>query len=186
MKISRFRTSALTLAATLGLAVGGSAIACHHDHKNHHPGNEGDSAQPAASGDIVDVAASAGQFNTLIAAAQAAGLVDTLKGDGPLTVLAPTDEAFAKLPAGTVESLLKPENKDQLVAILTYHVIPGEVRAVDALEAGRAGTVQGGDVSFAIQNGQARVNGVNLVATDVDASNGVVHVIDEVLLPTDS
>ncbi|MEM7624370.1 MAG: fasciclin domain-containing protein [Planctomycetota bacterium] len=177
MKPLRFSALALTAAAVLGLAAATPAVACHHSSAK---------ASSHSSGDIVDVAASAGTFNTLIAAAQAAGLVDTLKSDGPLTVLAPTDEAFAKLPKGTVESLLKPENKDQLVAILTYHVIPGKVLAQDALKAGEANTVQGDHVSFAVQNGQPRVNGVNLVATDLDASNGVVHVIDEVLLPGSS
>ena len=177
MKRSSLFTLALSAVAVLGLVAATPTLACSSksgQSAHHRPG------------DIVDVAASAGTFETLIAAAQAAGLVDTLKGDGPLTVLAPTDEAFAKLPHGTVESLLKPENKDQLVAVLTYHVIPGKVLAQDALKAGEAGTVQGDHVTFAVQNGQPRVNGVNLVATDLAATNGVVHVIDEVLLPNTS
>jgi uncharacterized surface protein with fasciclin (FAS1) repeats len=137
----------------------------------------------AASGDIVDTAVAAGQFNTLVAAVQAADLVDTLKSEGPFTVMAPTDEAFAKLPAGTVEDLLKPENKDQLVAILTYHVIPAKVKAADALKAGEAETVQGGTLTFTSSGDKAMVNGANIVKTDIKTSNGVIHVIDTVLLP---
>lgn len=143
----------------------------------------------APVGDIVEVASAAGQFGTLLAAAEAAGLVETLQSDGPLTLFAPTDEAFAKLPAGTVESLLQPENKDQLVAVLTYHVVAGKVKAKDALAAGSAETVQGGTLTFSVEthdgHDHAQVNGVNIVATDVKATNGVVHVIDEVLLPAE-
>jgi uncharacterized surface protein with fasciclin (FAS1) repeats len=135
--------------------------------------------------DIVATAKSAGMFGTLLAAADAAGLVETLQGDGPLTVLAPTDEAFAALPDGTVETLLKPENKDQLAEILTYHVIAGKVMAADALEAGTAETVQGGEVEFTKSGDGAQVNGANIVKTDIKASNGVIHVIDAVLLPTE-
>ncbi len=135
-------------------------------------------------GDIVDVAVGAGSFNTLAAALGAAGLVDTLKGAGPFTVFAPTDAAFAKLPAGTVENLLKPENRAQLVSILTYHVVPGDIRARQLL--GRvtpATTVQGGRVTVNGQGGRVRVNGVNVTSADVLASNGVIHVIDTVLMP---
>ncbi|MEM1275704.1 MAG: fasciclin domain-containing protein [Pseudomonadota bacterium] len=134
--------------------------------------------------DIVDTAVSAGSFNTLVAAVQAADLVETLKSEGPFTVFAPTDEAFAKLPAGTVENLLKPENKDQLVAVLTYHVIAGEVMSSDI--AGKkleAGTVQGTTVDIDATGGGVKVDGANVVAADVDASNGVIHVIDAVILP---
>ncbi len=133
--------------------------------------------------DIVDTAASAGQFNTLVAAVQAAGLVDTLKGPGPFTVFAPTDDAFAKLPAGTVDSLLQPENKDKLVAILTYHVVPGEVMAGDL--AGKqmaATTVQGSSVNVDGTSG-VMVNNATVTTADIVASNGVIHVIDTVLLP---
>ena len=137
----------------------------------------------AASPDIVDVAVSAGQFNTLAAALQAAGLVDTLKGDGPFTVFAPTDEAFAKLPAGTVETLLKPENKDQLIAILTYHVVAGKVVAADVVKLNSATTVNGADVMVAVSDKGVRLNQANVVKTDIMASNGVIHVIDEVVLP---
>ena len=137
----------------------------------------------AAEKDIVDTAASAGQFNTLVAAVKAAGLVDTLKGDGPFTVFAPTDEAFAKLPAGTVENLLKPENKDQLVAVLTYHVVPGKIMSTDiAGKKAEVATVQGSDINVDATNG-VMVDGAKVVAADIEASNGVIHVIDTVVLP---
>lgn len=132
--------------------------------------------------DIVDTAVGAGSFTTLVAAVQAAGLVDTLKGEGPFTVFAPTDEAFAKLPAGTVENLLKPENKDQLVSILTYHVVPGRVMSGDLSEGLMAKTVQGGEVKITLDGGP-KVDGANIVTPDVAASNGVIHVIDSVILP---
>ncbi len=132
--------------------------------------------------DIVDTAVSAGNFGTLVAAVKAAGLVDTLKGEGPFTVFAPTDAAFAALPEGTVEDLLKPENKDRLVAVLTYHVIPGEVMSSDLSEGMTATTVQGTDVTITLEGGP-KVNGATISAPDVDASNGVIHVIDEVILP---
>jgi uncharacterized surface protein with fasciclin (FAS1) repeats len=141
------------------------------------------SAQHPRPRDIVDTAVAAGSFETLVAAAQAAGLVDALKGEGPLTVFAPTDEAFAKLPAGTVESLLKPENKDQLVAVLTYHVVAGKVGAVDALQAGDASTLQGEAVTFRLDGGRLQVNESNVITNDIPAANGVIHVIDQVLLP---
>jgi uncharacterized surface protein with fasciclin (FAS1) repeats len=132
--------------------------------------------------DIVDTAVEAGTFNTLAAALTAAGLVETLKGEGPFTVFAPTDEAFAALPAGTVEDLLKPENKDQLVAVLTYHVVPGAVMSTDLTEGMTAATVNGADVTITLDGG-AKVNGANITAADVAASNGVIHVIDAVILP---
>ncbi len=140
-------------------------------------------AVAAKAADIVDTAMSAGQFETLVAAVKAAGLVDTLKGEGPFTVFAPTDEAFAKLPAGTVEDLLKPENKDQLVAVLTYHVVPGKVMSGDI--AGKAmdvATVQGSKLSVDATDG-VKVDGANVVSADVEATNGVIHVIDAVVLP---
>ena len=133
--------------------------------------------------DIVDTAVSAGDFNTLVAAVQAGGLVDTLKSDGPYTVFAPTDEAFAKLPNGTVESLLKPENKDQLVAILTYHVVPGKVEAADVVNLRSATTANGSDVAIRVENKTVFINDSRVVATDIDASNGVIHVVDTVLIP---
>ncbi len=134
--------------------------------------------------DIVDTAVAAGTFNTLVAAVKAADLVDTLKGDGPFTVFAPTDEAFAKLPAGTLENLLKPENKDQLAAILTYHVVSGKVKAKDVVKLDNATTVQGGDVDIMVKDGGVVLNGnSNVVKTDIKTSNGVIHVIDTVILP---
>jgi uncharacterized surface protein with fasciclin (FAS1) repeats len=135
------------------------------------------------SNDIVDVAVNAGSFNTLAAALTAADLVDTLKGDGPFTVFAPTDEAFAKLPAGTVETLLKPENRDKLVAILTYHVIAGKVTAADVIKLTSATTVNGQDVSIKVMDGNVMIDNATVSAADVMADNGVIHIIDEVILP---
>jgi uncharacterized surface protein with fasciclin (FAS1) repeats len=134
------------------------------------------------SKDIVDTAVDAGSFGTLVAAVQAAGLVETLKGEGPFTVFAPTDEAFAALPEGTVESLLLPENKDQLVAILTYHVIPGKVMSTDLTDDMDAATVQGSSVTIDLDNG-VMIENANVTTADIEASNGVIHVIDTVILP---
>ena len=136
----------------------------------------------AAPGNIVVVAAGAGSFNTLVAAVKAAGLAETLQGTGPFTVFAPTDEAFAKLPAGTVENLLKPENKAKLVAILTYHVVAGKVMAAD-VKTMQAKTVNGQELSLKVADGKVTVDKATVVKVDVDASNGVIHVIDTVLLP---
>ena len=133
--------------------------------------------------DIVDTAVEAGTFNTLAAALTAANLVDTLKGEGPFTVFAPTDEAFAKLPEGTVEDLLKPENIDQLTAVLTYHVVPGEVMAADVVGLTEAPTVNGAMIPVAVMDGKVMLGDVEVTATDIAASNGVIHVIDGVLLP---
>lgn len=132
--------------------------------------------------DIVDTAVGAGDFETLVAAVQAAGLVDTLKGDGPFTVFAPTDEAFAALPEGTVETLLMPENKDQLVAILTYHVVPGKVMSTDLQDDMEATTVQGEAIVIDLDNG-VMVEEASVVSADIETSNGVIHVIDKVILP---
>jgi uncharacterized surface protein with fasciclin (FAS1) repeats len=137
----------------------------------------------AASKDIVDTAVAAGSFKTLAAALQAAGLVDTLKGKGPFTVFAPTDEAFAKLPAGTVEDLLKPENKEKLVAILTYHVVPGKVLAAQVTKMNSAKTVNGQSLTITANNGTVMVDNAKVVKTDILCSNGVIHVIDSVVLP---
>ncbi|END3382582.1 fasciclin domain-containing protein [Vibrio alginolyticus] len=133
--------------------------------------------------DIVDVAAKNGSFNTLVAAVKAAGLVDTLKGEGPFTVFAPTDDAFAKLPDGTVDMLLMPENKDKLVTVLTYHVVPGKVMAADVVKLDKAITVQGQDVMIKTMGDKVMVNDANVIATDVKAKNGVIHVIDTVIMP---
>jgi uncharacterized surface protein with fasciclin (FAS1) repeats len=137
----------------------------------------------ASAADIVDTAVSAGQFSTLAAALEAAGLVETLKGDGPFTVFAPTDEAFAKLPAGTVESLLEPANREKLVAILTYHVVPGNLPAAEVVKYDEAETVNGARIDIEAGGDGVTVNGANVTATDVMASNGVIHVIDAVVLP---
>ena len=135
------------------------------------------------SKDIVDTAVAAGSFNTLVAAVQAAGLVDALKADGPITVFAPTDEAFAQLPEGTVENLLKPENKEQLVAILTYHVVPGKVDAAKVTKLDSAETLQGESISIDVKDGNVYVDNAQVITADVSASNGVIHVIDRVILP---
>jgi uncharacterized surface protein with fasciclin (FAS1) repeats len=133
--------------------------------------------------DIVDTAVAAGDFKTLAAALQAAGLVDTLKGTGPFTVFAPTDEAFAKLPAGTVADLLKPENKQKLISILTYHVVSGKVLAKQVVKLHEAKTLNGQDVKITVDGGKVMVNNANVIKTDILCSNGVIHVIDAVLLP---
>ena len=140
-------------------------------------------ARPAASKDIVDTAVAAGSFKTLAAALQAAGLVDTLKGAGPYTVFAPTDDAFAKLPAGTVDELLKPENKEKLVAILTYHVVPGDVMAAKVMKMSSAKTVNGQAVTISTKGGTVMIDNAKVVKADIACSNGVIHVIDTVLMP---
>ena len=162
----------LTTAAALALATLAFSPAYAADAHDH-----------TAKGDIVAVAAGAGQFKTLLAAATAAGLVDTLKSPGPFTVFAPTDAAFAALPAGTVDTLLKPENKAQLASILTYHVVPG--RTLSTALAGKqltVTTVQGGTLAIDGRN-SVTVNGAKVISADIAASNGVIHVIDKVLLP---
>ena len=141
-------------------------------------------AMPVAqSKDIVDTAVAAGTFNTLAKALQAAGLVETLKGKGPFTVFAPTDSAFAKLPAGTLESLLKPENKQKLQRILTYHVVPGKVMAADVVKLNQAKAVSGDTIAVAAKGGSVTVDAARVTQADVPASNGVIHVIDAVILP---
>jgi uncharacterized surface protein with fasciclin (FAS1) repeats len=141
------------------------------------------SVRAANAADIVDTAVAAGQFNTLAAALEAAGLVETLKGDGPFTVFAPTDDAFAKLPAGTVDDLLKPENKDKLTAVLTYHVVPGSVMAANVVEMEEAKTVNGAALRISTSGDMVMINDATVTTADIQASNGVVHVVDSVLLP---
>jgi uncharacterized surface protein with fasciclin (FAS1) repeats len=158
-------TAASCVAAAL---IATTANAAHHEQ---------------AKADIVDTAVAAGDFTTLAAALQAGDLVGTLKSEGPFTVFAPTDAAFAKLPAGTVENLLKPENKDQLVAILTYHVVPGEVKAAQVVGLSSARTVNGKDLAVRVEGETVYINDARVTAADVGASNGVIHVIDTVLLP---
>ncbi len=133
--------------------------------------------------DIVETAVAAGKFSTLAAALQAAGLVETLKSEGPFTVFAPTDEAFAKLPAGTVESLLKPENKEKLTSILTYHVVPGKVLAAEVVKLDKAKTAEGSEADIQVDSGKVKVDEANVVMTDIECSNGVIHVIDSVIMP---
>lgn len=137
----------------------------------------------AAEKDVVDTAIAAGQFETLAAALEAAGLVATLKGTGPFTVFAPTDEAFAKLPAGTVENLLKPENKQKLTAILIYHVVAGKVMAADVAGLDQAKSVNGKMIDIEVEGASVKVNGAAVTAADIAASNGVIHVIDTVIMP---
>jgi uncharacterized surface protein with fasciclin (FAS1) repeats len=162
--------------AVTGAAISGKAVAGHHESGEK-------TAYTMNQKDIVETAVAAGDFTTLAAALQAAGLVETLKGDGPFTVFAPTDEAFAALPAGTVENLLKPENKDQLIAVLTYHVVPGKVMAEQAAQLTEAQTVNGQDIRISTSYGKVKIDDATVVAADIEASNGVIHVIDEVILP---
>ncbi|MBT8084024.1 MAG: fasciclin domain-containing protein [Woeseia sp.] len=176
--MTRFTRALRRLAAIQLLVIGflglniATAEAGHHKEKMM----KGD--------DVVDVAVAAGDFTTLAAALKAADLIETLKGDGPFTVFAPTDAAFAALPAGTVENLLKPENRAQLVEILTYHVVPGKVLAADVVKLDKAKTVNGADVSIKVAEGGVNVDNAKVVKTDIDASNGVIHVIDAVILPS--
>jgi uncharacterized surface protein with fasciclin (FAS1) repeats len=133
--------------------------------------------------DIVDTAVSAGSFNTLVAAVKAADLVDTLKGKGPFTVFAPTDDAFAKLPAGTLDDLLKPENKDKLTSILTYHVVPGKVMAKDVATMKMAETVNGQSFMVNMEGGNVMIDNAKVIQADIECSNGIIHVIDSVIIP---
>ena len=174
-----FRGTRLIALGTLSLGlVGGLAVASTYAS----PATAAP-AEKAAGKDIVDTAVSAGSFNTLAAALKAAGLVETLKGDGPFTVFAPTDEAFAKLPAGTIETLLKPENKEKLTQILTYHVVAGKAMSSDLKDGQKVATVNGKNASVKISGGKVTVGEANVVKADVAASNGVIHVIDTVLMP---
>ena len=192
MRIStRIRTAALAVAAALVLAACGGETeepAAPAEPAPAAPAEPTAPAEPEAPaeeelGTIVDVAVAAGSFETLVAAVQAAGLVETLSGEGPFTVFAPTDEAFAALPDGVLDALLLPENVDTLVKILTYHVVPGTVLAADVTD-GEVATVEGQNVTLATMGG-VTVNGANVVTADVLASNGVIHVIDAVILPPD-
>lgn len=164
----KFKIASMIAMLTLSM----TAFAAHHG-TGHAKGK-----------DIVDTAVSAGSFETLVAAAKAAGLVDALKGEGSLTVFAPTDEAFAKLPEGTVASLLKPENIDQLKAILTYHVVPGKMDAKAVMGAKTAETLNGQRIAFSTKDDKVMVGGATVVKADIACSNGVIHVIDSVILPS--
>ncbi len=165
MKTTRFLALALLITG-MAVGIGGrGALAEHHEK------------------DIVDTAIAAGSFNTLAAALGAAGLVETLKGDGPFTVFAPSDDAFAKLPDGTVETLLKPENKEKLISILTYHVVPGKVMSGDVINLESAKTVNGKEVKISTMGGKVVIDSAQVIKTDIEARNGVIHVIDSVILP---
>ncbi|MGO5000381.1 fasciclin domain-containing protein [Oceanisphaera sp. W20_SRM_FM3] len=166
MNMLAIRTSKTLTTLALVLSAG-VAFAAHHEEQK----------------DIVDTAMDAGNFTTLVTAVKAADLVDTLKGTGPFTVFAPTDEAFAKLPAGTVEDLLKPENKDQLKKILTYHVVSGDVMAADAMKMDKATTVEGSDFTIKTMGDKVMINDATVVQADIKTSNGVIHAIDTVLMP---
>jgi uncharacterized surface protein with fasciclin (FAS1) repeats len=172
MRTFKFYPMMLALAAAAAL---GAALMAR-------PQVAGAAAEPAKK-DIVDTAVAAGNFKTLAAALKAAGLIDTLKGTGPFTVFAPTDEAFAKLPAGTIQDLLKPENKEKLIAILTYHVVPGKAMAKDVAGMSAAKTVNGKELKLKVDGDKVMVNQATVTTADVEASNGVIHVIDAVLLP---
>jgi uncharacterized surface protein with fasciclin (FAS1) repeats len=166
-RVTGIASVAAVILTVVGLAIGGAFAR--------------DSSQ-----DIVETAVGAGQFKTLAAALTAADLVETLKGPGPFTVFAPTDEAFAKLPAGTLENLLKPENKAKLTAILTYHVVPGAVKAEQVTKLDEAKTVNGAMVKVSTDHGKVMINDANVVKADIPASNGIIHVIDKVILPPQS
>jgi uncharacterized surface protein with fasciclin (FAS1) repeats len=177
------RTIKLLVASLAVVALG--AAACSSDD-GADTASEPSAMAEAETKDIVDTAIEAGQFDTLVAAVEAAGLVETLKGEGPYTVFAPTDDAFAALPAGTLDTLLEPANQDQLSGILTYHVVPGSVLAAD-VEPGSVATVNGAELTFAVDEGvtisDAQGGEAQVVTTDIVTSNGVIHVIDAVLLP---
>ena len=175
MIFSSFRRSALVIATLALVACGGEG--------GSMPAQDPTTAGTVAKSDIVDTAAGAGSFKTLLAAVKAADLEGTLRGPGPFTVFAPTDEAFAKLPAGTVDSLLKPENKDKLKAILTYHVVSGRVGSDQAMKLSNAKTVNGKELKLAASGGSLHVDKATVVKADIAASNGVIHVIDAVMIP---
>ena len=181
--MSAKRFLGLTLAAALAVvpAACGGADEAPSAEMEATTTTEMPAAAEMEPGTIVEVAAAAGTFETLLAAAAAAGLVETLSSEGPFTVLAPTDDAFAKLPEGTVEGLLA--DPEALAQILLYHVIPGEFRAADVIQLTEAGTAQGGTVSIMVQDGTVMINDATVIATDIEASNGVIHVIDTVLIP---
>ena len=172
--------SVSALAASSALACGGCGCSAHKHNKD---GAATPAMMTTATADIVDTAVAAGQFNTLAAALNAAGLVETLKGDGPFTVFAPTDAAFGNVDEATLKSLLQPENKGALTSVLTYHVVPGRITAADLLKAGKAESVQGQRLVASVNGDTVRIGGAKIVATDIEASNGIIHVIDGVMLP---
>ena len=169
----------MSIATFTRLAIATALLTSVGFHSALHAGTH----ETSAKKDIVDTAVGAGSFTTLVSAVKAADLVDTLKGAGPFTVFAPTDEAFAKLPKGTLEDLLKPENKAKLQAILTYHLVPGKVMAADVTKMTSAKTVNGQMLTIAANNGAVTVDNAKVAKTDIETSNGVIHVIDTVVLP---
>jgi transforming growth factor-beta-induced protein len=181
MKLTLLSKSVRTIGLITMLSVVVGVTGCTDSGDNKAP-TTSMSAQPAQSGTIVDVAAGNPDFSTLVKAVKAAGLAETLSGKGPFTVFAPTNEAFAALPKGTLETLLKPENRDLLQKVLTYHVVPGDLMAKD-LQSGKVATVEGSSVAVKVENQKVGVNNANVVKADVGANNGVIHVIDKVLLP---
>jgi uncharacterized surface protein with fasciclin (FAS1) repeats len=176
------RMIGLVAMLSVTVSVTASANACPNASGNKAP-NAPVASRPAQVGTIVEIAAGNSTFSTLVTAVKAAELAETLSGKGPFTVFAPTNEAFAALPKGTLEKLLKPENRDLLRKVLTYHVVPGDLMAKD-LRSGKVATVAGDSVAVKVQNGKVSVNNANVVTADVDAKNGVIHVIDQVLLPS--
>ena len=172
--------SIVAVAVAMSTAVS-FVMAGHHEHDDAYGDKK--KSEEMASKNIVEIAAGNDQFSTLVTAVKEAGLAETLSGDGPFTVFAPTNEAFAALPDGTLEALLEPENRDQLVAILTYHVVPGKVMAKDVVELDSAQTVQGSELNIETHDGAVMINEAQVTKADIKASNGVIHVIDEVLLP---
>ncbi|MCL5051099.1 MAG: fasciclin domain-containing protein [Firmicutes bacterium] len=185
MKKLNLVTLAVTFAS--GLALTGVAVADHHggDRQKERSEYGTKDYSDKKKGSIAEIAANNGSFNTLVAALDAADLVDVLAGEGPFTVFAPTDEAFAQLPEGTVESLLQPENRDQLIAVLTYHVVPGKVMSADISGDINAETVQGSNLAISAGRYGVRINNARVVTADIEADNGVIHVIDSVLIPSE-
>jgi uncharacterized surface protein with fasciclin (FAS1) repeats len=181
------RSSRLAVFATLPVLALGVAACGDDEEESAGSGTTAAETQTTAAGeDIVALAQGNEDLSTLVQAVTAADLVETLQGEGPFTVFAPTNEAFDALPAGTLDTLLEPENKDQLTDILTYHVVPGEYKAADLKDGQKLMTVQGDELTVAVDGSTVTVNGAAVTAADVDASNGVVHVIDEVLTPPES
>jgi len=182
--VKSMRTAALSALLILA-ALPYLALAQEHPNSGEHPKNAehpGNAEHPAAAGDIVSVATGAGNFKTLIAAIKAAGLLETLQGKGPFTLFAPTDEAFAKLPAGTLDELLKPENKAKLAGLLSYHVVPGKVMAAD-VKTMKAKTVNGQELSLKVEGKSVMCDGAKVLKADIAATNGVIHAIDAVVMP---
>ena len=180
---TRFKLVPTTVAAAAFIFAASGTVQAHNCTSGHE-GAKASTEKASKELTLVDIAAGNEDFSTLVAAVKAAGLAETLQGEGPFTVFAPTNEAFAKLPEGTVEELLKPENRDKLTAVLTYHVVPGKVTSKDVGKLDSAKTVQGSDIAIKVsKKGGVSINDAMVVATDIEASNGIIHVIDSVILP---